>query len=101
MQCIGGSLPITSKDLFVASMDVDANKNALFNEVYATEHIPHLLKVPGVRAVTRMQSEPFAVSLGGAEQQVAHEGPQSSALYEIGRVPLACGSCGIGTCTDR
>jgi hypothetical protein len=36
-----------------------------------------------VRAVTRMQGEPFAVSIGGAEQQVAHEGPRYSALYEI------------------
>ena len=76
-------MPITSKYLFVASMDVDANKDALFNEVYDTEHIPNLLKVPGVRAVTRRQGEPFAVSIGGAEQQVAHEGPRYSALYEI------------------
>jgi hypothetical protein len=30
-----------------------------------------------------MQGEPFAVSIGGAEQQVAHEGPRSSALDEI------------------
>ena len=51
-------MPITSKYLFVASMD-DADKEALFNEVYDTEHIPNLLKVPGVRAVTRMQGEPL------------------------------------------
>ena len=41
-------MPIKSKYLFVASMDVDANKEALFNEVYDTEHVPNLLKVPGV-----------------------------------------------------
>jgi len=76
-------MPISAKYLFVVSMDVDPGKEALFNEVYDTEHIPNLLKVPGVRAVTRMQGEPFAVSIGGAEQQVAHEGPRSSALYEI------------------
>jgi hypothetical protein len=57
-------------------MDVDADKEALFNEVYGTEHLPTLLKVPGVRAVTRMQGEPLAVSIGGAEQQVAHDGPR-------------------------
>ena len=67
-------MPITSKYLFVASMDVDADKEALFNEVYDTEHIPNLLKVPGVRAVTRMQGEPFAVSIGGAEQQARMRG---------------------------
>ena len=64
-------------------MDVDADKEALFNEVDDTEHIPTLLKVPGVWAVTRMQDAPFAVSIGGAEHQVAHEGPRSSVLDEI------------------
>jgi len=76
-------MPITSKYLFVASMDVDADKEALFNEVYDTEHVPNLLKVPGVRAVSRMEGEPFAISIGGAEKQVQHDGPRHSALYEI------------------
>ncbi len=39
-------MPISSKYLFVVSMDVDAEKEALFNEVYDTEHVPNLLKVP-------------------------------------------------------
>ena len=34
--------------LFIASMDVKPEKEALFNEVYDTEHIPLLLRVPGV-----------------------------------------------------
>ena len=76
-------MPITVKYLFVASMDVDPDKEALFNEVYDTEHIPNLLKVPGVYAVTRIKGEPFAVSIGGTEQQVVHAGPRYSALYEI------------------
>jgi len=76
-------MPITAKYLFVASMDVDPDKEALFNEVYDTEHVPNLLKVPGVYAVTRLKGEPFAVSIGGAEQQVTHTGPRYSALYEI------------------
>jgi hypothetical protein len=76
-------MPINSKYLFVVSMDVDAGKEDLFNEVYDTEHIPNLLKVPGVRHVTRMVGEPFAVSIGGAEKQVTHDGPRYSAIYEI------------------
>ena len=36
-------MPITSKYVFVASMDVDPANEALFNEVYDTEHIPELL----------------------------------------------------------
>ena len=76
-------MPISSKYLFVVSMDVDPAKEALFNEVYDIEHIPNLLKVPGVRAVTRMAGEPFAVSIAGAEKKVAHDGPRYSAVYEI------------------
>ena len=76
-------MPISAKYLFVVSMDVDPGKEALFNEVYDTEHIPNLLKVPGVRAVTRMAGEPFAVSIGGAEKKGAHDGPRYSAVYEI------------------
>ena len=76
-------MPIKSKYLFVVKMDVDADKEALFNEIYDTEHIPNLLKVPGVRSVTRMTGEPFAVSIGGAEKKVAHDGPRYSAIYEI------------------
>ena len=76
-------MPLTSKYLFIASMDVDPDKEALFNEVYDTEHIPNLLTVPGVYAVTRIKGEPFAVSIGGTEQQVMHTGPRYSAIYEI------------------
>jgi hypothetical protein len=76
-------MPIGSRYLFVASMDVDATKEALFNEVYDSEHVPNLLKVPGVHAVTRVVGEPFAFSIGGAEKQVAHDGPRHSAIYEI------------------
>jgi hypothetical protein len=62
-------MPIKSKYLFVASMDVDPDKEALFNEVYDTEHVPNLLKVPGVHAVTRLEGEPFAMSIGGQEKR--------------------------------
>ena len=40
-------MPINSKYLFVASMDVDPDKEALFNEIYDAEHVPNLLKVAG------------------------------------------------------
>ena len=35
-------MPFASKYLFVVSMDVDKDKEALFNEVYDTEHVPLL-----------------------------------------------------------
>jgi len=64
-------MTINSRYIFVASMDVDPDKEALFNEVYDSEHIPILLKVPGVRAVTRMAGEHFAdVGVPRAGQRV-------------------------------
>ena len=53
-------MPFASKYLFVVSMDVDRDKEALFNEVYDNEHVPLLSKVPGVRGVSRIQGQDFA-----------------------------------------
>jgi hypothetical protein len=102
-------MPIITTYLFVASMDVDPEKEALFNEVYDAEHVPNLLKVPGVHAVTRLKGEPFAVSIGGAAQQVAHTGPRYSALDEeeiatmrcLLRAALHAGAFGLSTMTSR
>jgi len=76
-------MPIESRYVFIASMDVDADKEDIFNEVYDTEHVPNLLQVPGVHAVTRLKGEPFVLSIGGAEKKIAHEGPSYSAIYEL------------------
>jgi hypothetical protein len=76
-------MPIKSKYLFVVSMDVDPDKEALFNEVYDTEHVPNLAKVPGVLAATRVKGEDFARHVDGQVRPVAHEGARYSAIYEI------------------
>jgi|ERR1044071_3264357 hypothetical protein len=76
-------MPIKTKYLFVATMDVDPEKEALFNEIYDTEHIPNLLRVPGVHAVTRMEGEPFGFNIGGEEKRISHDGPRHSAIYEM------------------
>ena len=54
-----------AKYLFIASMDVDPDKEALFNEVYDTEHIPNILKVPGIHSATRYVAEPLTMVIGG------------------------------------
>ena len=46
-------MAIETHYLFTASMDVDPDKEDLFNEVYDTEHIPNLKEVPGLISVTR------------------------------------------------
>jgi hypothetical protein len=76
-------MPISSKYLFVVSMDVEPDKEALFNEVYDSEHVPNILKVPGVRGATRIAGENFTMSLAGEEIKKQHEGPRYTAIYEI------------------
>ncbi len=77
-------MPVTTKYIYIASMDVDADKEALLNEVYDTEHVPALLQVPGVRSVTRFTAEPFSMSMGGEVRDVeVGTEPKFSAVYEI------------------
>jgi hypothetical protein len=76
-------MPIASKFIFVVSMDVDAAKEALFNEVYDTEHVPLICKVPGVRGASRMKGEDFKMQLGGDVQTKTHTGARYTAVYEI------------------
>ena len=73
-----------AKYLFIASMDIDADKEALFNEVYDTEHVPELLKVPGVLSVRRAVREPLTMFIGGEKKSIVAEGePKYSAYYEL------------------
>ena len=69
--------------IFIASMDVDPDKEDLFNEVYDTEHIPNILKVPGVHRATRYTAEPFEVKIGGERKRIEPSGPRYVAVYEI------------------
>jgi len=58
--------------LFVVMMDVAPDVEAVFNEVYDTEHIPALLKVPGILSATRYRTETDGV-------------PRYVAIYEMDR----------------
>jgi hypothetical protein len=70
--------------IFTVSMDVDAEKEAIFNEVYDTEHIPLILKVPGVVSAKRYKMEPLTMILGGEKKTIVMEGePTYMAVYEL------------------
>ena len=70
--------------LFTASMDVDPDKEALFNEVYDTEHVPLLSRVPGVIAVQLLIREPCTIEIGGELREIdPKDEPRYSATYEI------------------
>ena len=76
-------MPLSSKYVFIVSMDVDADKEALFNEVYDTEHVPLICQVPGVHGATRMVGEDFSMQLGGERMKKTHDGARYMAIYEI------------------
>ncbi len=56
--------------VYVVRMDVDPEHEDVFNDLYDNEHIPALLKVPGVRAATRYKTSDPDV-------------PRYLALYEV------------------
>ena len=73
-----------SKYLFIASMDVDPEKEDLFNEVYNTEHCPELSGVVGVGSITRFEKQTFTVLIGGEARTVVVESePTHHAMYEL------------------
>ncbi|MFK7964747.1 MAG: hypothetical protein AB8C46_12360 [Burkholderiaceae bacterium] len=76
-------MPFKTPYVLLASMDVAPEHEAVFNEVYDQEHVPFLLTVPGVRAVTRIKGEPFSMMIGGEEKAMPAADPVYTAVYEI------------------
>ncbi|MEX2146500.1 MAG: hypothetical protein WED01_05735 [Candidatus Rokuibacteriota bacterium] len=77
-------MPLTTRYLFSAAMDVEAGKDAIFNEVYDREHVPNLLAVPGVVSVARVKKRELTLVLGGERKTIVIEGePTYNAFYEV------------------
>jgi hypothetical protein len=77
-------MPLQSRYLFSAAMDVEIEKEALFNEVYDTEHVPLLQQVPGVISIARFKRRELTMVIGGKRQTIVMEGePTYNALYEV------------------
>ena len=67
-------MPERGNYILIASMDVDPDKEDLFNEVYDEEHIPSLLRVPGVHSAERFVQEPLTLAIGGELKTIVTEG---------------------------
>jgi len=77
-------MPVQTKYIFSAAMDVQPDKESLFNEVYDTEHVPLLLKVPGVVAIARFKKQEVTLVIGGERKTIVVESePTYNAFYEI------------------
>src|SRR5256714_8992055 len=77
------AVSISTRYVLIASMDVTPEAERLFNEVYDSEHVPNLLKVPGVRSVTRMKGEPARFAIAGTVRELPAPSPIYTAIYEI------------------
>ena len=63
-------MPTDAKYLYVVMLDVDPDREELFNELYNKEHVPALLEVPGV--------------LNASRYETSHDGvPKYLAVYEL------------------
>jgi hypothetical protein len=69
--------------LFIASMDVAPEKEALFNEVYDEEHAPSLSAVPGVLDIARYESTELILSIGGTLQRFELARPKYHAMFAL------------------
>ena len=77
-------MPITSKWIFTAAMDVDPDKEALFNQIYDEEHVPAISKVPGVISVTRAKLDTLRMTMGGETKVMDPQGaPRYAAIFEL------------------
>jgi hypothetical protein len=69
--------------LFIASMDVEPEREELFNEVYDQEHVPSLAMVKGVIGVGRYERVALTMALSGRLQRVDPTQPKYHAVYEL------------------
>jgi hypothetical protein len=77
-------MPVQTKYIFSAAMDVQPDHESLFNEVYDAEHVPLLLKVPGVVAIARFKKQEVTLVIGGERKTIVVESePTYNAFYEI------------------
>ena len=66
-------MPIQTRYLFSAAMDVEPAKEAVFNEVYDQEHVPLITTVPGVIAAARFKKQELTMIIGGERKTIVIE----------------------------
>ncbi len=81
----GGMMVRRAPYLMVASMDVDPKREDLFNEVYDKEHVPNLIRVPGVLSVVRYKRVELTMSIAGEVRVMPSSQPKYHAIYELER----------------
>jgi hypothetical protein len=77
--------------IYVARMDIEHDKEALFNEIYDLEHVPEISKVSGVVGITRYRTScrayPRYLALYEMDNPDAPTSKQWKTARDIGRWP--------------
>ena len=75
---------MADKYLFMASMDIEPEKEQIFNEIYDDEHIPYLANVPGVISIARFKTDQLCLAIGGEVKNIVVDNqPTHTAIYAI------------------
>src|SRR5262245_31399265 len=78
------AVPIHARYVLSAAMDVEPEKEAIFNELYDADHIRVLRQVPGVLSVARFKTEELTLVIGGERRRIAVDNePAYRALWEL------------------
>ena len=84
---------MSGRYLHLVRMDVAHDHEATFNEIYETEHVPNLMKVPGVGRATRYRNasptDPRYIAAYEIESPSVLQSAEWKAAAEAGRWPTA------------
>jgi hypothetical protein len=82
---------MSTQYLYVVRMDIEHDKEALFNEIYDQEHIPEISKVSGVVRITRYRTScrayPRYLALYELDDPQAPTSQQWKTARDVGRWP--------------
>ena len=66
-------MPFQTRYLLTASMEIEPERESLFNEVYDQEHVPMLMEVSGVLSIARFKTQELTMVIGGERQTIVAE----------------------------
>jgi hypothetical protein len=79
------------QDVFTAAMTIGPEREDLLNEVYDTEHVPELLRVPGMVSISRYRrirpADPFYLAVYEIATTDIPTGPHFMKARDVGRWP--------------
>jgi len=77
--------------IYTAAMTIGPDRETLFNEIYDTEHVPEILRVPGMISISRYRRtrpiDPFYLAVYEIATPDIPGGPDFARARDVGRWP--------------